>query len=186
MRTWLLAFAIALTMTVTPCVAQDPAPAGPPTPTHTLLGASGAAALIRLKRTRPLAVAGLAVLLGIAVLAPIRPPSVPTATFLDVGQGDAVLLQDPSGGVVLVDGGRDPLVLEEALRRHGINKVDLLVGSHGDVDHVGGFEGMLDAHAVGRLWVPDHPDQGPDPFLDPAQNSCQPEPVTGSWHDTIG
>jgi competence protein ComEC len=125
-----------------------------------VVAASGAAALIRMKRTRPMAVFGLAVLLGVAVLAPSRPPSVPTVTFVAVGQGDAVLLRDPSGGVALVDGGRDPLVLEEALRRHGINRVDLLVGSHGDVDHVGGLESIFDAHAVGRLWMPDHPDQG--------------------------
>ena len=71
-----------------------------------------------------------------------------------------MLLRDPSGRVVLVDGGRDPLVLDEALRRHHIGRVDLLVGTHGDVDHIGGFEGIFDDHSVGRLWVPDHPDQG--------------------------
>ena len=122
--------------------------------------ASGATALIRLKRTRPVAVAGLTVALAVSVLVPSRPPHVPTVTFLDVGQGDSVLLRDPSGRTVLVDGGRDPLVLAEALRRHHIGRVDLLVGTHGDVDHVGGFEGIFNDHAVGRLWVPDHPDQG--------------------------
>lgn len=53
-------------------------------------------------------------------------------------------------------------MLEEALRRHHIGRVDLLVGTHGDVDHVGGFEGIFSDHSVGRLWVPDHPDQGPE------------------------
>lgn len=125
-----------------------------------VLAASGAAALIRLKQTRPVAVAGLAVVLAVSVLVPSRPPNVPTVTFLDVGQGDSVLLRDPSGRVVLIDGGRDPLVLGEALRRHHIGRVDLLVGTHGDVDHVGGFEGIFNDHSVGRLWVPDHPDQG--------------------------
>ncbi|MGB5432922.1 MAG: ComEC/Rec2 family competence protein [Acidimicrobiia bacterium] len=127
-----------------------------------VLAASGTAALIRLKRTRPPAVAGLAVVLAVSVLVPSRPPSVPMVTFLDVGQGDSVLLRDPSGRVVLVDGGSDPLLLGEALRRHHIGRVDLLVGTHGDVDHVGGFEGIFSDHSVGRLWVPDHPDQGPE------------------------
>jgi len=122
--------------------------------------ALGAAALIRLKRTRPVAVAGLAAVLAVSVLVPSRPPNVPTVTFLDVGQGDSMLLRDPSGRIVLVDGGRDPLVLGEALRRHHIGRIDLLVGTHGDVDHVGGFEGIFSDHSVGRLWVPDHPDQG--------------------------
>lgn len=125
-----------------------------------VLAALGAAAMVRVRRTRPLAVAGLAVLLAVSVLAPVRPPGVPTATFLDIGQGDAVLLRDPSGGVVLVDGGRDPLVLGEALRRHHVGRIDLLVGTHGDVDHVGGFEAIFEVHAVGRLWIPDHPDRG--------------------------
>lgn len=125
-----------------------------------VLAALGTAALIRLKRTRQLAVVGLAVVLALSMLVPSRPPNVPTVTFLDVGQGDAVLLRDPSGRVVLVDGGRDPLALAEALRRHHIGRVDLLVGTHGDVDHIGGFEGIFDDHSVGRLWVPDHPDQG--------------------------
>jgi competence protein ComEC len=96
------------------------------------------------------------------VFVPNDVPNVPTVTFLDVGQGDSVLLRDPSGRVALVDGGRDPLILGEALRRHGIERVDLLVGTHGDIDHVGGFEGIFNDRSVGRLWVPEHPEQGPE------------------------
>jgi competence protein ComEC len=127
-----------------------------------VLATAGAAALIRLKRTRQLAVVGLAGLLAFSVLVPSGRPNVPTVTFLDVGQGDSVLLRHPSGRVALVDGGHDPIVLNEALRRHHIGRIDLLVGTHGDVDHVGGFQGIFDDHSVGRLWVPDHPDQGPE------------------------
>ncbi len=130
------------------------------------LGPSGVAAglgiavLVRWPRTRPLAVVGVAALLAVSTLLPSGPPPVPTVTFLDIGQGDAVLLRDPGGGVVLVDGGRDPLILAEALRRHHISRIDLLVASHGDIDHIGGFAGILDDHAIGRIWVPDHPDRG--------------------------
>jgi competence protein ComEC len=93
---------------------------------------------------------------AVAAVMPSGPPSVPTAIFLDVGQGDGVLLRDPSGAVVLMDGGRDPSVLRDALRRHGIGHIDLLVASHGDADHVGGFEGLLDRVPVGRVWVPEY------------------------------
>lgn len=120
----------------------------------------GAAVLVRWPKTRPSATVGLAVFLAIATLAPTGPPTLPTVTFLDIGQGDAVLLRDPGGGVVLVDGGRDPLVLAEVLRRHHIGRIDLLVASHGDIDHIGGFAGILDDHAIGRIWLPDQPDQG--------------------------
>ena len=130
------------------------------------LGPSGVAAglgigvLIRWPRTRPLATVGVALLLAVTTLAPLGPPPVPIVTFLDIGQGDAILLRDPGGGVALVDGGRDPLVLAEALRRHHIGRIDLLVASHGDIDHIGGFAGILADHAIGRIWLPNHPDRG--------------------------
>jgi competence protein ComEC len=121
---------------------------------------SGIAVLVRWSKTRPLATVGIAVFLAIATLAPSGPPSEPTVVFLDIGQGDSVLLRDPGGRVALVDGGRDPLVLADALRRHHISRIDLLVASHGDIDHIGGFAGILDDHAIGRIWIPDHPDHG--------------------------
>jgi competence protein ComEC len=102
-------------------------------------------------------------------------------TFLDVGQGDAVLLRDPGGAVVLVDGGRDPLILAEALRRHHISRIDLLVASHGDIDHIGGFAGILDDHAIGRFWLPDHPDLGVEleDLVDDATTAGVPIDVVG-------
>lgn len=131
--------------------------------------AIGTAALLRSKRTRPVAVAAAAAF-AISILLPVGPPDVPTAIFLDVGQGDATLLRDPTGRVALIDGGSDPMVLVEALRRHHIGRIDLLVASHGDVDHVGGFDGVFDDRSVGRVWVPDHPDPGPEMerFIDAA------------------
>ena len=63
-----------------------------------------------------------------------------------------MLLRDPTGAVALVDGGRDPEVLAEALRRYGVRRVDLLVASHGDADHVGGFVDL--GVEVGRMWIP--------------------------------
>jgi len=125
------------------------------------VGAAGSVmVLIRVPRSRPFAVAGVAAALALATLVPLGGPSVATVTFLDIGQGDSVLLQDPGGMVVLVDGGRDPIVLSDALRRHHIGRVDLLVATHGDIDHVGGFDGIVDRHPVGRIWVPDQPDLG--------------------------
>jgi competence protein ComEC len=130
------------------------------------LGAGGIAVatvlvlLVRMPRTRPFAVAGAAVLLAATVLGSSGTPAVPTVTFLDIGQGDSVLLQDPDGVTVLVDGGKDPSVLDAALRRHRVGRIDLLVATHGDIDHVGGFDGIVRRHAIGRLWVPDQPDLG--------------------------
>jgi competence protein ComEC len=119
----------------------------------------GLAALRR--RWRPAVVLVISAAIVLPGFVAGRPPQVPMALFLDVGQGDAVLLRDPSGATVLVDGGRDPVVLHEVLRRHGVRHVDLLVVTHGDGDHVGGLDGIVGVVRIGRVWYPDHPDLGP-------------------------
>ncbi len=69
----------------------------------------------------------------------------------DVGQGDALLVRSGSA-VALVDVGPDPASLEACLRRLGIDRIDLLVLTHYDLDHVGGAAavlGRVDAALVG-------------------------------------
>jgi len=55
----------------------------------------------------------------------------------DVGQGDAVLVRS-AGAVALIDTGPDPTLLSGCLDTLGIARIDLLVLSHYDLDHVGG------------------------------------------------
>jgi len=110
-------------------------------------------------RTRWVAAVAVVFVAFVAWL-PQGPPAEPTVVFLDVGQGDATLLLDPSGAVVLMDGGRDPGVLRAGLRRHGVSHIDLLVASHGDADHVGGLTELMEAMPVGRLWVPEYAEAG--------------------------
>jgi competence protein ComEC len=71
-------------------------------------------------------------------------------TFLDVGQGDSIVVETPSGRTVVVDTGRgenpDDMgrrVLVPFLRSRGITAVDELVLTHGDGDHVGGALSLL-------------------------------------------
>ena len=112
-------------------------------------------------RLRPWIALGATLVIAAPVALQPGPPSVATATFVDVGQGDSVLIRDPSGRVAVVDGGRDPTAFDDALRRYGIRRIDLLVVTHGDDDHVGGLRGIFARVAVGRMWVPEHPDLGP-------------------------
>ena len=68
-------------------------------------------------------------------------------TFLDVGQGDAVLIQAPGGKTALVDAGRASSVVPE-LRRLGVRHIDLLVATHAHADHIGGMDDVLERFRV--------------------------------------
>lgn len=59
----------------------------------------------------------------------------------DVGQGDAVLVRS-AGAVALIDTGPDPVALENCLARVGVARIDLLVLTHFDIDHVGGVDAV--------------------------------------------
>jgi competence protein ComEC len=69
----------------------------------------------------------------------------------DIGQGDAVLIRD-GDQIALVDVGPDPALLTGCLAELGVDRVDLLVLTHYDLDHVGGLDaviGRVDAALVG-------------------------------------
>lgn len=75
-------------------------------------------------------------------------------TFLDVGQGDAVLVEGPGGETVLVDGGEDEELLATELSRRGVERLDVVVVSHDEKDHVGGLVRVLERFSVGILLYP--------------------------------
>ena len=66
-----------------------------------------------------------------------------TVTFLDVGQGDATLLQTPDGAAVLVDGGPPGTGLAGKLRDRGVRALDVVVLTHAQEDHQGGLADVL-------------------------------------------
>lgn len=76
-----------------------------------------------------------------------------TVTFLDVGQGDAALVEC-DGAAMLIDGGApgQSSKLYSALKRRGITRLDYLVATHPDADHIGGLAGALEAATVGTAY----------------------------------
>jgi competence protein ComEC len=115
--------------------------------------------VVRAPRGLRVAGAALAVVgtLGAATLAGARragtsaPVPRPLAiSFLDVGQGDATLVQD-GGRAVLVDAGpRDGPILAR-LGAAGVGRIDLLVVTHDQADHEGGAASVIAAHRVGLV-----------------------------------
>ncbi len=116
--------------------------------------------LVRFGASRRYAVAAsvlCAVLAATAVLVGRHKPALaapPTGTvrvsFLDVGQGDATLLQS-DGHAALVDSGPAGGGVVERLREEGIEALDLLVATHAQSDHLGAADEVLDAFQVGAL-----------------------------------
>lgn len=83
-------------------------------------------------------------------------------TFLNVGQGDSILVRTPAGRTMLIDAGGSPSyssssfdpgrqVVVPALAQMGIRRLDLLVNSHPHEDHLGGIPAVLDNVKVGRF-----------------------------------
>lgn len=84
--------------------------------------------------------------------------------FIDVGQGDAILVRTPQGKHMLVDGGgtisfrkpgeewkerSDPYevgkkLLVPLLKQRGVQRIDVLVVSHQDADHIGGLQAVVE------------------------------------------
>lgn len=79
-----------------------------------------------------------------------------TVSFLNVGQGDAILIESPSGTEVLIDGGRDRSVLRELPKRLGPldRSIDLVIATHPDADHIGGLPGVFKQYRVERFMEP--------------------------------
>lgn len=78
-------------------------------------------------------------------------PSELTVRFLDVGQGDATLIQHPDGTAVLFDGGPPEAGTVRLLRRAGVRRLSLVVATHASRDHHGGLADVLDRYPVDLL-----------------------------------
>jgi competence protein ComEC len=82
-------------------------------------------------------------------------------TILDVGQGDAILLQVREGAV-LVDQGPPEADVDDQLRRLGVRRLALVVLTHPQRDHVGGAAEVFEHLRVDRALDPRLPSPSPD------------------------
>ena len=81
------------------------------------------------------------------------PPKGLKVVFVDVGQGDATIVVGPTGKVLLYDGGPPGAgALIRALRAVGAAKIQWLLSSHYDADHIGGLDEVMRAMSVSEVW----------------------------------
>jgi competence protein ComEC len=106
-------------------------------------------------RVKPALAAAALVLVAAAFVwwGDLRPESSRLSfTVLDVGQGDALLIETPAGARILVDGGPSGARLVQALGRRlppSERRIDLIVLTHAQDDHVTGFVELLQRFQVG-------------------------------------
>lgn len=76
--------------------------------------------------------------------------------FLDVGQGDSILVQFPNGKNMLVDAGKNDSAstITNYLKNNGVEKIDYLIGTHPHEDHIGSLDAVIKDFEIGEVWMP--------------------------------
>ena len=79
-----------------------------------------------------------------------------TVSYIDVGQGDATLIQKGNFSM-LIDAGKNEkgTTVVERIKNQGITKLNVLVGTHPDSDHIGGLYDVLKEIPVDTVYLPE-------------------------------
>lgn len=100
----------------------------------------------------------LLALLAVVLLVGCRASDAPTLRlyFLDVGQGDSILVRTAQGDV-LIDAGTEESQVTLCLRLEqlGVTELTLAVFTHADSDHMGGADGVVESFSVKEIWLSD-------------------------------
>jgi competence protein ComEC len=128
-------------------------------PARRLISADAVKRLLRKGTVRKAVISALVIVL---VLVWVAVTSLPDGrlhvTFLDVGQGDAILIQTPAGHRLLIDGGPSPAALLASLGRYlpfWDRRIDIIMLSHPHDDHVRGLLAVVERYQVRQAFVSD-------------------------------
>ena len=87
-----------------------------------------------------------------------------TVSFLNIGQGDAIFIDSPSGRQALIDGGKGSTVVRELgkVMPWYDRSIDVVIGTHPDADHIGGLPDVLARYDVSTVIRSSVEDSGAD------------------------
>lgn len=77
--------------------------------------------------------------------------------FIDVGQGDCTFIKSPTGENILIDSG-DNYASDKVLSyldSYSVRKIDILIATHPDTDHIGAMDDVIYNYNVGSIFMPD-------------------------------
>ncbi|MCA1073334.1 MBL fold metallo-hydrolase [Clostridium bowmanii] len=75
--------------------------------------------------------------------------------YIDVGQADSILVQQGTQNM-LIDAGNnaDDKLVVDYLNKQGVKKIDVLIGTHTDEDHIGGLDTVIKTFDIGKIYMP--------------------------------
>lgn len=83
--------------------------------------------------------------------------------IIDVGQGDCVLITTPNNNNILIDSGDENTykIIKSYLKLHKIKKLDMVIATHLDKDHIGSLDDVIKNFNVKKVYTPNQKDDSP-------------------------
>ena len=77
--------------------------------------------------------------------------------IIDVGQGDSIFIQTLEDKRILIDAGDEEAehTVYSYLKRRGVKKIDVLIATHPDTDHIGSMDYIIDKFKISHFYMPD-------------------------------
>lgn len=77
-------------------------------------------------------------------------------TFIDTGQSDCIFIKTPGDKTMLIDAGNndDGDIIIDYINGQGVDKLDVVVGTHPHEDHIGAMDDVIYAFDIGKIYMP--------------------------------